>query len=149
MENLFQPAVANDILNRIEKLNANSQPLWGKMNVAQMMAHCTIVIRIARGLDKPKRRFLGVLLGWLVKDSFFGNKPYPKNSKTDLTFIVANQRDFEREKQILVEHINAFATGGPAACTTHPNPFFGKLTPEEWARGQFRHLDHHLKQFGV
>ena len=149
MEHLFQPAVANDILNRIEKLNANSQPLWGKMNVAQMLAHCTIVIRIARGLDKPKRRFLGVLLGWLVKDSFFGSKPYPKNSKTDPTFIVVNQRDFEREKQILIEHIKAFSEGGPAACTKHPNPFFGRLKPEEWARGQFRHLDHHLKQFGV
>ncbi|MCZ8353782.1 MAG: DUF1569 domain-containing protein [Cyclobacteriaceae bacterium] len=149
MENLFQPVVVNDILYRIEKLNANSQPLWGKMNVAQMMAHCSILLRIARGIDKPKRRFIGFLLGWAVKDLFFGTKPFPKNSKTDPTFIVTNQRDFEREKQILIEHIKAFSTGGPAACTTHPNPFFGKLKPEEWARSQYRHLDHHLKQFGV
>jgi hypothetical protein len=85
----------------------------------------------------------------LVKDSFFGTKPYPKNSKTDPTFIVTNPRDFELEKQILADHIKAFSTGGPGACTTHPNPFFGKLKPEEWARAQFRHLDHHLKQFGV
>jgi hypothetical protein len=149
MENLFQPSVANDILSRIEKLNAHSQPLWGKMNVAQMLAHCSVLLRIARGLDKPKRRWLGVLLSWMVKDTFFGNKPFPKNSKTDPTFIIANQRDFETEKKIVIEHIKAFSTGGPDACTTHPNPFFGKLKPEEWARGQFRHLDHHLKQFGV
>ncbi len=149
MKNLFNPEDAKDVLNRVEKLTPNSQSLWGKMNVAQMMAHCSILLRIARGLDKPARRWLGVLLGWMVKGQFFGEKPYPKNSRTDPTFIVMGKKDFETEKKMLADHIQVFHEGGEAGCTIHPNPFFGKLTPYEWARGQYRHLDHHLKQFGV
>ncbi len=149
MKNLFDKKDTAEILDRISKLTPETQRLWGKMNVAQMLAHCTTVIRLARGLDKPKRSVLGILIGWMVKDSFYGEKPYPKNSATASSFVVADERDFEREKKILTEHIVAFSEGGPEKCTTHPNPFFGKLRPDEWARGQYRHLDHHLSQFGV
>jgi hypothetical protein len=149
MKNFFNPSDTREILDRINRLTPESKPLWGKMTAAQMMAHCSILLRVARGLDKPKRRFLGILLGWAVKETFFGKKPHPKNSPTDKTFIVADQKQFEEEKQILMAHITAFSEGGPAACTTHPNPFFGKLTPEEWANGQYKHVDHHLKQFGI
>jgi hypothetical protein len=149
MKNFFNASDTEEILNRIERLTPETQRLWGKMDVAQMMAHCSILLRIARGLDKPQRRLLGILLGWAVKDSFFGEKAFPKNSPTDKTFIVAHKKTFEDEKQKLIEHIKAFSQGGAAACTTHPNPYFGKLTPEEWAKGQYKHVDHHLKQFGV
>ncbi len=149
MKNLFNPTDAQEILMRIEKLTPQTQRLWGKMDVAQMLAHCSILLRIARGLDKPKRSVLGILLGWAVKDKFFGAKPHPKNSPTGRNLIVADQKKFEEEKEKLINHIKEFAAGGPEACTKHPNPFFGKLTPEEWARGQYKHLDHHLQQFGV
>lgn len=149
MKNLFDPNDAKEILDRIEKLTPTSQRLWGKMDVAQMLAHCTNLLRIARGLEKPKRSVLGFLLGWLVKETFFGAKPHPKNSPTGKALIVAEQKLFEEEKKTLIEHIKAFSEGGPGKCTTHPNPFFGKLKPEEWARGQYKHLDHHLQQFGV
>jgi hypothetical protein len=149
MKNFFNASDTEEIINRIGRLTPESQRLWGKMDVSQMMAHCSITLRIARGLDKPKRRLLGILLGWAVKDHYFGEKPFPKNSPTDKTFIVADKKSFEDEKKKLIEHINAFSQGGAVACTTHPNPFFGKLTPQEWAIGQYKHVDHHLKQFGV
>ncbi|MBL7842557.1 MAG: DUF1569 domain-containing protein [Cyclobacteriaceae bacterium] len=149
MKNLFDRNDSQEILNRIEKLTPETQRLWGKMDVAQMLAHCSKLLRIARGLEKPRRSVLGILLGWMVKETFFGAKPHPKNSPTDKTLIVADQKIFEEEKRILTEHIKAFSEGGPERCTTHPNPFFGKLAPEEWARGQYKHLDHHLQQFGV
>lgn len=149
MKNLFDKKDTEEILERIGKLTPATQGLWGKMAVSQMLAHCTIMLRMARGLDKPKRSMLGVLIGWMVKDTFYGDKPYPKNSATGSALIVSDQRDFEQEKKILTEHILAFSEGGPAKCTTHPNPFFGRLRPDEWARGQYRHLDHHLSQFGV
>jgi Protein of unknown function (DUF1569) len=149
MKNLFDKKDSAEILDRIGKLTPETQRLWGKMTVAQMLAHCTIMLRMARGLDKPRRSMLGVLIGWMVKDSFYGDKPYPKNSATGSALIVSDQRDFEQEKKILTEHIIAFSQGGPEKCTTHPNPFFGKLRTDEWAHGQYRHLDHHLSQFGV
>lgn len=149
MKNFFNSSDTEEILSRVERLTPDSQRLWGKMDVAQMMAHCSKLLSIARGLEKPQRRLLGILLGWAVKGSYFGDKPYPKNSPTDKTFIMADKKSFEEEKQKLIEHIKAFSSGGPTSCTTHPNPFFGNLTPEEWAKGQYKHVDHHLKQFGV
>jgi uncharacterized protein YifE (UPF0438 family) len=149
MKNLFNPTDSQEILDRIKKLTPETQRLCGKMDVAQMLAHCTKSIRVARGIDNPPRRFIGVLLSWIMKDSFFGEKPYPKNSPTDKDFIIADKRVFEQEKNTLVEHVKAFASGGAEKCTKNPSPFFGKLTPEEWARGQYRHLDHHLGQFGA
>ena len=41
------------------------------------------------------------------------------------------------------------AQGGPGVCTNHPHSFFGRLVPEEWAVLMYKHLDHHLRQFGV
>ena len=149
MHSFFNQTDTEEILKRIQKLTPETQHLWGKMDVAQMMAHCSILLRVARGQEKPKRRLLGVLLGWAVKDKFFGTQPHPKNSPTDSSFIITGKKEFEAERQKLIEHIRAFSSGGPQSCTTHPNPFFGKLTPDEWARGQYKHVDHHLKQFGV
>ncbi len=45
--------------------------------------------------------------------------------------------------------IDKFAAGGAAGCTKNPHSFFGKMTPEEWAILMYKHLDHHLRQFGV
>ena len=149
MKNLFNPTDTQEILSRIERLTPEAQRRWGKMEVAQMLAHCAALLSIARGLDNPKRSWLGVLLGWAVKGKFFGPSPHPKNSPTGSGLVVTDKKHFEEEKKKLIVHIQAFAEGGPEACTRHPNPFFGKLTPEEWAQGQYKHLDHHLQQFGV
>lgn len=149
MKNLFNPSDTKEILARLHQLTPESKALWGKMKVSQMLAHCTKPLRIARGIDNPPRRLIGYLLSWIMKGSFFGEKPYPKNSPTDKDFIISDARDFDAEKKIVIAHIQAFADGGPVKCTKNPNPFFGKLTSAEWARGQYRHLDHHLTQFGV
>ena len=68
---------------------------------------------------------------------------------TDNSFLVVDQRNFEKEKARLIELVTQFSTGGEAKCTTHPHPFFGKVTPHEWGAGMYKHLDHHLRQFGV
>jgi len=61
----------------------------------------------------------------------------------------AQERDLKAERERLRGLIERFVAGGRAGCTTHPHSFFGKLTPEEWAILMYKHLDHHLRQFGV
>ncbi len=103
-----------------------------------------------KGKVRPTRILIGRLLGPLAKKSLIVNgEPMRRNSMTDKSVIVADERDFTVERQRLLEAIDRFATGGPRICTKHPHFFFGPLTPVEWASLMYQHLDHHLRQFGV
>jgi len=149
MKNLFNQTDTTEILNRINKLNATSQRLWGKMEVGQMLAHCSKALEMASGQSFPPRLFIGRILGPLFKSKYLNDKPLDKNSPTDKSFIISDNRDFEKEKVTLKNLVQQFAEGGAEKCTTHPHSFFGKLTPEQWGIGMYKHLDHHLRQFGV
>lgn len=62
---------------------------------------------------------------------------------------VEDDRDLDVERRRLLKLIDSFAAGGPSGCTRHPHSFFGPLTPQEWAVLMYKHLDHHLRQFGA
>ncbi len=150
MNNLFNPTDVANILERIEKLTPAAQRQWGKMTVAQMLAHCTASLQTAMGLDHPQKLpFFLRLIGKLLKKSFFSEKPYPKNSATDKSYIITGDRDFEKEKTTVIKLIKTFAAGGAEKCNRQPHVFFGQLTPEQWAIMQWKHFDHHLRQFGA
>ena len=149
MNNLFDPAHVSEILARIEKLKPGSPRQWGKMNAAQMLAHCNISLETAMGNKIIKPLFFGSIIGRLVKSVAYNEKPFGRNSPTDKSYIFKDERDFEKEKASLTGSIKKFSELGPAGCTTHPHPFFGRFTPEQWAIFQWKHLDHHLRQFGV
>ena len=149
MNNLFTQTDVSNILSRLDKLTAESQRKWGLMTVDQMLAHCVAALKVANGEATPKRIFIGRIMGPIVKNNYLGEKPFPRSTPTDKTFIIKDRRDFENEKQILKEQINKFASGGEAGVTVHPHSFFGRLTPLQWSIGMWKHLDHHFRQFGV
>lgn len=149
MNNLFNESDVLEILQRIEKLSPNSQRQWGKMNVAQMLAHCNKSVETAMGMNFMKRLFIGRIIGTLLKSMVVGKKPFGKNSPTDKSYIFPDDLEFEDVKLKTTTSVRNFFEGGPLKCTTHPHPFFGQFTPEEWAVFQWKHLDHHLRQFGV
>jgi hypothetical protein len=72
-----------------------------------------------------------------------------RNSPTSKELVIKDVRDFETERKRLSTLISRFAAVGPAGCTAHPHAFFGSLTPDEWAVLMYKHLDHHLRQFGA
>ncbi len=148
MKNLFEQDTVDDVISRIDSLQPASVRQWGKMDVAQMMAHCSRTMDMASGTVNPPRAFIGRLIGPFFKPIFTNEKPFGKNSPTDKQLVVADQRDFAREQQQLKLKIRQFREGGEAQCTRHPHPFFGSLTPAVWSRGMYKHLDHHLRQFG-
>lgn len=150
MNNLYEATTVGTVKERIARLRPDSQRLWGKMNVAQAMAHCSLGLEWAVGDSTPPRMFIGRMLGWIVKPLALGNEnPMRRNSPTAKTLVVADERDFETERKRLCGLIDRFAAGGPATCTKHPHSFFGQLKPEEWAELMYKHLDHHLRQFGT
>lgn len=149
MKTLFQPETVDEMISRIDRLQPNSQRQWGKMDVAQMMAHCSATLDMASGRLNLPRVFIGRLIGPLFKPVFTNEKPLSKNSPTAKEFVFADPRNFAREQEQLKSKLRQFHQGGEGQCTRHPHPFFGSLSPQQWGRGMYKHLDHHLRQFGA
>jgi hypothetical protein len=148
MHNLFESTTATEIISRIERLQPTSQAQWGKMNVAQMLAHCQGPFEIYFSEKKLKRPLMGLLFGKIVIKRLLSNKPWRRSLPTAKEFIITGPRNFEEEKNKLVNIVNRFSSDGYTIISfTHP--FFGKLSSQEYALFNYKHLDHHLQQFGV
>ena len=137
-------------IDRINQLTPQTQRLWGKMDVAQMMAHCQMGLKSALGdIDMGKRVFLGYIFGAWAKKKMFSDAPIDRNLPTAPSFKMTTEKDFLEEKQKLIALIERFGKAGISGIADGTHAFFGKMTPEEWVILQSKHLDHHLGQFGV
>ena len=147
IKNLFDPSVKQEIIDRINKLGAQSQRKWGKMDVAQMLAHVQQPIEVAFGKRPLKAHWLLKLIGPLIKSQLYNSKPYKQGLPTDRSYVMTGTtKEFENEKQQLLELVNNFHESN---LTGARHPVFGTLTKEQWGLATWKHLDHHLKQFGV
>ncbi|CAM4387384.1 DUF1569 domain-containing protein [Paenibacillus typhae] len=149
MKDIYDKTHAAEILRRIDQLSPQSTPQWGTMQVAQMLAHCSAFQDIPMGNSSPPRGWLGRVIGRFVKPVFYNDKPLPLNMSTIPEILISDNRDFGAEQEKLKQNITKFQSDGPEKCSPHPHPFFGPLTPEQWGKGIYKHLDHHLRQFGV
>jgi len=149
MKNLFQPEAVDEVISRVDRLQPTAERQWGKMDAAQMLAHCSAALDLASGRLVRPRIFIGRLIGPLFRPIYSNEKPFSKNNPTDPKLVISDPRDFSREREQLKVRIRQFHQGGEAQCTKHPHPFFGSLTPHEWGTGMYKHLDHHLRQFGA
>lgn len=136
------------MLARLDSLRPDSARQWGKMDAAQMLAHCQQPLRVALGDLPLKRSLIGLLFGRMAKKKLLDPAPWKQGMPTAPEFKITNPRDFAKEKAALRELVVRFGKGGPGALTKAPHPFFGPLTTDEWQALQARHLDHHLRQFG-
>ena len=149
MKNLFDKDTYTEITNRINALTPHSQRLWGKMNAAQMLAHCKEAFKVPLSDKKMPRIFLGVLIGWMIKPKLYNESPWKQNLPTAPNFIIKDERDFEKEKMELSAMISQFYNAGPENVGKFPHPMFGSFTSEQWGKSIYKHIDHHLKQFNV
>lgn len=150
MKSIFDKPNFDEILRRIDNLRPDSVRQWGKMDIAQMLAHCSHPIEQATGKSPAKDEssfFTRVVIRWFVlrmvkKGSFARNAP------TSPSFVIADKRAFEAEKARLVQNIRDFyAKGQQGELGAHPA--FGKFDNLQWGAITYVHLDHHLKQFSA
>ena len=150
MKTLFDALAAQQFKQRLGKLRADSSRQWGKMNAAQAVAHLALALEVAMGDRRPPRTVFGRVAGWIVRPLSVGDdSPMRRNSPTVPGLAVEDERDLEKERRRLFGLIDRFVAGGPSVCTTHPHSILGPLTPQQWAVLMFKHLDHHLRQFGA
>lgn len=150
LPNIFTQQVAGDVIGRINKLTVTSNPQWGKMNVAQMLAHCNVTYEMVYDTKHPAPGgFAKLMLKLFVKNLVVNEAPYKKNSRTAPAFLVASSKDFEIEKGRLINYIKKTQQLGEKEFDNKASLSFGPLSTTEWNNMFYKHLNHHLSQFGV
>src|SRR3954453_22824249 len=149
MKSILDPETRDELFGRLECLSPQSERQWGKMAPSQMMENTARAREMATGKGRMKHSFIGKAIGWIFKSKFLGEQPFSKNSPTGPTLIIKDEPDFEATRErltSLIDHFHSLGAGG-----THGNihGFFGPLTGKQWGETQYKHLDHHLRQFGV
>lgn len=150
MKSIYNVADTSEILERIAKLSPSTQAKWGKMSVSQMLAHCNVSYEMTyENKHKKPNIILRLILKTLVKPSVVNEKPYKHSLKSAPAFIITNSKYFEEEKNRLVAYIDKTQKLGAAHFDGKESHSFGVLTKQEWNNMFYKHLDHHLSQFGV
>jgi hypothetical protein len=147
---LFEPSTTQALTERIHQLSPQSKALWGKMNVQEMLAHCSLTYEYNNGQKEAKiPGLVRLILKGMMRKAIAGPQPYKQNSPTASYFKVVNPDSFEAEKTRLIDLITTYQKAGKAAAEQRPHAWLGHISGDEWSAILFKHLDHHLRQFGV
>ena len=150
LPDIFSKEVSEEIIARINKLSPDTPGKWGKMTVSQMLAHCSVTYEyIFENRYKKPNMFMGFILKLMIKNLVVNEKPYKPGSPTAPDFIINDTRNFDNEKQRLIAFIRQTQALGGAHFDGKVSHSFGALNKTEWNNMFYKHLNHHLSQFGV
>ena len=136
------------ICNRMSSLSASSTARWGKMNVTEMLQHLRLSARMTVGelqVPSSNKRAFQV---WPLKHLILYVLPFPKGAPTAPELLPGAAESFEEERAAVLTLLNQIGTG-PKQGAGPAHPLFGTLSWPEWGAVTYKHVDHHLKQFGA
>lgn len=145
-KSLYADDVYQLSLARIDELAPQTPPEWGNMSAAQMLAHCAEILEVANGKPLENTPLLANIFKGLIRTMVVSEKPYPKNTRTHPQYRQTAERDFETEKQRL---LGALTQLKEEEGLSKEHPLFGAMSAGEKGWSMYKHLDHHLSQFGV
>lgn len=150
MMDMYEQATIDHLRERIDRLRPGLKPLWGKMTVEQMLAHMRVSTNYAISEEPVRRGFMARLLGgYFLKQRTKNAKLTPKNLPTHPDFKIKHAPVFEEEKRLLLAYLDEHAQRERQSFENRIHPFFGKMSAKECSVLDFKHFDHHLRQFGV
>jgi Protein of unknown function (DUF1569) len=150
LQNIFTKEISDATIARINSLTNATQAKWGKMSVGQMLAHCNITYEMdLENTHKKPGAFGKFLMKLFVKNIVVSEKPYTQNSRTAPAFIITESKDFDKEKNRLISYIQKVQQLGESQYDGKESHSFGNLNKTEWNNLFYKHLNHHLSQFGV
>ena len=146
METIFDQQTRDKLIARINRLSVQSMAQWGKMDVNQMLVHCTMYDEMLQGKRKFKRIFLGRLFGKMAMKDIIGNDdPIKQNLPTIPELKVFPEAiGFAAEKKKWIALLEAYAN---FTNDGSDHAFFGKITNQQRGYLSYKHADHHLRQF--
>lgn len=146
MNTIFNPATLAQVTERIHALSAGDAPRWGTMHVDQMLRHCCMNEEMLLGKKHYPRLFIGRLFGPATRRKMLkDDAPLGHNKPTHPELKIRERGDVETLKSEWTALLKAYETLGSKGLV---HPFFGSLTREEIGRVAYKHIDHHLRQFG-
>lgn len=145
MKTVFDKKTREELISRIQMLNEDSTALWGRMNIYQMLKHCTLWEEMITGKTKYKQTLIGRLFGKMaLKNALKEGKLMPLNAPTVPELRVLSEGNVEREKTKWIHQIGQYDNYSNPEFI---HPFFGKMTREQIGQHAYMHTDHHLRQF--
>lgn len=147
MKSLLEEDGYTDIKRRLDKLNENSTRKWGKMSVGQMCWHCQYPLKLAIE-NKPNNSKGNLIIKLFFKKSLYNDTLWRKGLPTAPQLKAKEDKNFEAEYKILQSLIDEFHKTKERE-KWYPHPAFGVFTQEQWGQMEYKHLDHHLRQFGL
>jgi len=144
---IWSEADRQALLNRFGRLSPEARPKWGSFDAPRMVTHVTDSIRASLG-ELKLTPFPGPLQYWPINVLVMFYLPWPKSTPTAPELLERKPVHWASELEALASAVNQFAARDVNGAWT-PHVAFGALTGEQWGRLNYRHLDHHLGQFGV
>lgn len=141
----------NEITERISRLTENTPARWGRMDVCQMLKHCDLVLQVAlKKVELPAINMFFTAIGVVTKmEMRFFNNGIPRNMPTFQKLIVNFECDFDESKTNLLNSLNLFREASQRKELPDRHRLFGTMTEKDWGFLEYKHLNHHLKQFNV
>ena len=146
MKSIFEPSTYEEIQNRLNQLTTHSQAAWGKMTVAQMLAHCTIPLQQSMGVIACEQK--SNLFWRLFSSALYNDKLWRTNLPTAPEFKMDTEHFFDANIETLKHTIKEYHLLGEDYAWK-PHIRFGQFNGEQMGKMGFKHLDHHLRQFKV
>jgi hypothetical protein len=148
-KNFYDDETYEALIARLERLTPETAPRWGRMNAAQMCAHCAEVAEVANGGPLVGTPWYVRLMGGLIKKMVLSVKPYPRGAKTHPQFEIPTSVEFDEQKARLVTVLAGMHSAGRAHAAETRHPIFGSMSADEHGWATYKHLNHHLTQFGL
>lgn len=147
--NLSDKNIAEDVVKRVEKLQADTVRQWGEMNAAEMLLHCNSCNREIFEKERSDAKttigqYLLRILALYIAPKF---KKGLKSEPYHITKGKAEEIEFDQLKSDFIKLIRQFPENTKPLTLTHPA--FGNISTKQWGIAAYKHVDHHLRQFGV
>ncbi|HEX9216553.1 MAG TPA: hypothetical protein VF864_06200 [Gemmatimonadales bacterium] len=148
MPSLFDPTARDAVLERVGGLTPDRKALWGRFTAPEMVCHVSCGLRQGLGeleTAPPAGPLAYAPLNWLLIHVL----PWPKGrGRSPPEFLATRPTTWQADVSRLRDLIRRFADRGPAAAWP-ASRVFGRISGRSWGVLQHKHLDHHLRQFGV
>ena len=150
MQDIFNPRTIEGLKARVRNISTDSTAQWGKMTTWQMLKHCCENEKLLLREKAYDRLFIGRLFGKMsLKSMVKDDKPLKQNQPTHPEFKIKGDGDLERQKKEWMTLLDKYPYQKASDYASFVHPFFGKMTYDEVNIAAYKHIDHHLRQFGV